>query len=100
MAKSLKVNDTVKVIAGEYKGKVAKVVKIDREKAKAYLEGIEERVRNLKRSYLNPAGGKKTVHLGIHLSNLKLEKAADPVKPAKTTKATKAPKVNKEKGEK
>ena len=32
--------------------------------------------RHLKKSYLNPTGGKKTIHLGIDLSNLKLIEAA------------------------
>ena len=34
----------------------------------------------MKKSYLNPAGGKKTVHLGIDVSNLKLVEAAKYVK--------------------
>ena len=83
MAQNLKVNDTVKVISGDNKGKSAKIVKIDREAGRAYLEGIGERERHLRRSYLNPTGGKKTVHLGIALSNLKLEKAAKYEKPKK-----------------
>ena len=34
----------------------------------------------MKKSYLNPAGGKKTVHVGIDMSNLKLVEAAKFVK--------------------
>ena len=68
--KSLKVNDTVLVISGDHKGEKAKIVKIDGRKA--CLEGIGEVERHLRKSYLNPTGGKKTVHLGIDLSNLKL----------------------------
>ena len=30
----------------------------------------------MRKSYLNPAGGKKTIHVGIDLSNLKLVEAA------------------------
>ena len=30
----------------------------------------------MKKSYLNPSGGKKTVHVGIDMSNLKLVEAA------------------------
>lgn len=81
--KSLKVNDTVLVISGDHKGEKAKIVKIDG--SKACLEGIGEAERHLRKSYLNPTGGKKTVHLGIDLSNLKLVEAYEykkGVKPA------------------
>lgn len=75
MATTLKVNDKVKVISGDHKGKTAKIVKIDRKSGKACLEDIEVRERHMRKSYLNPNGGKKTVHLGIDLSNLKLVEA-------------------------
>ena len=81
MSKSLKINDKVLVISGDNKGKEAKIVKIDRVAGKACLEGIEVRERHMRKSYLNPAGGKKTIHVGIDLSNLKLVEAAKSVKP-------------------
>ena len=74
--KSLKVNDKVVVIAGSHKGTEAKIVKIDRENGKACLEGIGVIERRLKPTQYNPRGGKKTVHLGIDLSNLKLKEAS------------------------
>ena len=76
MAQNLKINDKVLVIAGDNKGKEAKIVKIDRTAGKACLEGIGIVERHVKKSYLNPAGGKKTIHVGIDLSNLKLVEAA------------------------
>ena len=82
MSKGLKINDTVKVIAGDDKGTEAKIVRIDRKSGKAMLEGIGLVERHLNKSYYNPAGGKKTVHLGIDLSNLALVKAGESVKPA------------------
>ena len=84
--KSLKLNDKVKVISGFHKGKEAKIVGIDRKAGKAMLEGIKVVERHLKKSYLNPTGGKKTIHLGIDLSNLKLIEAAKVEK--KSTKKT------------
>ena len=86
MAKNLKINDKVLVISGEHKGTEAKIVKIDRAGHKACLEGIGLVERHMKKSYMNPSGGKKTIHQGIDLSNLKLVEAAAPVK----SKATKA----------
>ena len=100
MAQKLKINDIVTVISGDHKGEKAKIVKIDREAKKAYLEGIGTRERHLKRSYLNPTGGKKTVHQGIDFSNLKLEESAKFEKKSKTSKATKPAKTTKKKGAK
>ena len=76
MAQNLKINDKVLVISGDHKGKEAKIVKIDRGAKKAMLEGIGVIERHMKKSYLNPAGGKKTIHVGIDLSNLELVEAA------------------------
>ena len=76
MAKSLKINDKVLVITGSHKGKTAKIVGIDRKAGKACLEGIGLVERHMKKTQFNPAGGKKTVHVGIDFSNLKLVEAA------------------------
>ena len=83
MAQNLKINDKVRVISGDNKGKEAKIVKIDAKAGKACLEGIGIVERHMKKSYLNPAGGKKTIHVGIDLSNLKLVEAAKYEKAAK-----------------
>ena len=83
MAQNLKINDKVLVISGDNKGKEAKIVKIDRKAGKAMLEGIGMVERHMKKSYLNPAGGKKTIHVGIDMSNLKLVEAAKFEKAAK-----------------
>lgn len=90
---NLKANDKVRVIAGDKKGTEAKIVKIDRKAGKAYLEGIGVVERHMKKTYYNPAGGKKTVHLGIDLSNLKLVEGAKPEKKAaKSNKSAKSKK--------
>ncbi|MBO7131835.1 50S ribosomal protein L24 [Candidatus Saccharibacteria bacterium] len=80
--KSLKIGDKVLVIAGDNKGKEAKIVGIDRENHKAMLDGINLVERHMRKSYLNPAGGKKNVHVGIDMSNLKLVEAGKFVKSA------------------
>ncbi len=73
MKTTIKAGDMVKIIAGDNKGKTAKVVKVSPKENKAFLEGIEVRERHLRATQFNPKGGKKTVHLGIDLSNLKKE---------------------------
>ena len=75
--KSLKINDEVMVISGALKGTKAKIVKIDRTRGTACLEGVKTVEKHLKRTQFNPKGGKKTIQLGIDLSNLKLVKAAE-----------------------
>ena len=86
MAQNLKVNDEVMIVSGDNKGKTAKIVRIDRVVRKAYLDGIGVVERHVRKSYLNPTGGKKTVHLGIDCSNLKLVKAFEFTKNSNKTK--------------
>lgn len=96
MAQNLKANDTVVVIAGDNKGTKAKIVKVDRKAGKACLEGVGLVERHMKKSYTNPKGGKKTIHVGIDMSNLKLVEAAKVEKKA----AKKADKKDAKKGAK
>lgn len=73
MAKCLKVGDRVKVIAGDHKGEVASIVKVDKQNHKAMLKDIGIRTRRTKATKYNPRGGKKDIHVGIDLSNLQRE---------------------------
>ena len=73
MAKSLKVGDKVKVLAGNLKGKVAEIVKVDKKAGKAMLKDLQVRTRHMKATQFNPKGGKKDIHVGIHMPNLKKE---------------------------
>ena len=87
MAQNLKTGEKVMVVAGDNKGKTAKIIKV--KDGKAFLEGIEIRERHMKKTYLNPTGGKKDIHVGIVLSNLKLVEAAKTAKTAKAKKGAK-----------
>ena len=91
----MKVNDTVKIIAGDNKGTEAKVVRVDRKNGKAMLEGVGLIERHMRKTYYNPAGGKKTIHVGIDMSNLKVVKEAEAVKAGKASKDGKASKEGK-----
>ena len=91
----MKVNDTVKIIAGDNKGTEAKVVRVDRKNGKAMLEGVGLIERHMRKTYYNPAGGKKTIHVGIDISNLKVVKEAEAVKAGKAGKASKDGKADK-----
>ena len=73
MAQNLKTGDKVVIISGDNKGKSGKIVKMDVKNHKAFIEDIEIRERHMKKTQFNPAGGKKAIHVGIDLSNLKKE---------------------------
>lgn len=73
MAKiKIKSGDTVRVIAGDHKGQEGKVLKVDREKNKAIVEGVNMVSRHTKPSANNPQGGIVKKEALIHISNLAL----------------------------
>lgn len=69
--KRIKTGDLVKIIAGDNKGKTGKVVKISPQDNLAFIEGIGTRTRHM-RPTQHQKGGKKDIHVGINMSNLKL----------------------------
>jgi len=62
--------DTVKVIAGNAKGKVAKVLEVVPKKNRAYVEGVNVVTKHIKPSAAKPEGGIEKTEASIHLSNL------------------------------
>lgn len=72
MANRIKVNDLVKIISGDNKGKVARVTKVMADKNQVMLEGIGNRVRHMAKSYFNPMGGKRDIQTGINISKVAL----------------------------
>jgi len=78
----IKSGDVVKVIAGDHKGSEGKVLRVDREKNKAIVEGVNMVSKHTKPSAKNPQGGIVKKEAPLHISNLSL---IDP----KSKKATK-----------
>lgn len=72
MAQNLKSGDKVTIIAGGNKGESGKIVKMDRKNNLAFVEGIGIRERHMSANAYRQ-GGKKEIHVGVHLSNLKKE---------------------------
>ena len=68
----IKVNDTVKVIAGSSKGKEGKVIKIDHKNNKVVVEGVNKVTKHQKPSAANPNGGIVEVEAPIDASNVAL----------------------------
>ena len=50
-------NDIVKILAGKEKGKVGRVLKIDREKGRIFIEKVNMVKRHVKPGKTNPQGG-------------------------------------------
>ena len=68
----IKSGDTVKVIAGDHKGSEGKVIRVDREKNKAIVEGVNMVSKHTKPSAKSPQGGIVKKEAPLHISNLSL----------------------------
>lgn len=64
--------DMVKVLAGDDKGKQAKVLEVNREKRRALVEGVNMMTKHTKPSAGKPEGGITKAESFIHISNLML----------------------------
>ena len=68
----IKKGDTVKVIAGNDKGKTGKVLEVNRPKYRAIVEGVGMVTKHVKPSATNPEGGIENTEAAVHISNLML----------------------------
>lgn len=66
----IKKNDEVKVIAGKEKGKTGRVVRVDHEKERVIVEGINLHKKAVKKRRQNEQGGIIEVEAPIHISNV------------------------------
>jgi large subunit ribosomal protein L24 len=62
--------DTVKILSGNSKGKVAKVLEVLPAKRKAFVEGINVVTKHIKPSAAKPEGGIEKTEAAVHISNL------------------------------
>ena len=68
----VKVGDTVKVIAGAYKGKDGKVLRTLKKESKVVVEGINIVKKHSKPRTTNDKGGIFEIEAPIHVSNVKV----------------------------
>lgn len=64
--------DTVEVITGNDRGVRGKVLKINRDKGKVVVEGVNRVFKHVRRSQRNPQGGRLSKEMPIQLSNVQL----------------------------
>ncbi|WP_114778253.1 50S ribosomal protein L24 [Botryobacter ruber] len=68
----VKTGDTVKVIAGDERGKTGRIVSVDTQKQRVVIEGLNLVTKHNKPSAKNPQGGIVSVEAPIHASNVQL----------------------------
>jgi large subunit ribosomal protein L24 len=82
MKLKIKKNDTVKVIAGDEKGKTGKVIRVITSENRAVVEGLNLVTKHYKPTAQNTSGRIEKIEAPIHVSNLMLwnEKAKNVAK--------------------
>ena len=68
----IKKNDTVKVVCGKDKGKTGKVVKVDSEKGRVLVQGINLVSKAVKPKSQNEKGGIIQVEAAMDISNVQV----------------------------
>ena len=66
----LKKDDTVKIIAGKDKGVIGKIIKVDPEKERVYVQGANMVSKTMKKKNQQDQGGITKVEAPIHVSNV------------------------------
>ncbi|MHC1776343.1 MAG: 50S ribosomal protein L24 [Lentimicrobium sp.] len=99
---NIKKGDTVKVIAGDSKGKQGKVLEVDVDKLQAIVEGVNLVSKHTKPNAKNAQGGIVKQEANIHISNLMVVDATG--KPTRIgrkidTKTNKSVRYSKKSGE-
>jgi large subunit ribosomal protein L24 len=68
----IKKDDQVKVIAGKDKGKIGRVLRIDRESGRVLVEGINIVKKAMRKKRQEDRGGIAEIEAAIHISNVML----------------------------
>jgi len=81
----VKRGDTVKVLSGDSKGKTGTIIKVDRDKYRAVVEGLNMIKKHVKPTAQDPqSGGIIEKEAPIHLSNLMLVEPGKAGAPTRT----------------
>lgn len=82
----IKKGDTVQVLTGVSKGQQGRVLSVDPDQERAYVEGVNMGSRHKKPSPQNPQGGIQQQEGSVHISNLMLvdPKSGEPTRVGRT----------------
>jgi large subunit ribosomal protein L24 len=70
MAHRVRKGDLVAVISGDDRGKRGRVLRVDLEKDRVIVEGVNLVYKHMRRSQKNPQGGRVRREAAIHVSNV------------------------------
>ncbi len=70
MAIHIRKNDMVEVIAGDHRGARGKVLRVDLDRGKVVVEGVNMVYRHVRPTRRNPQGGRVQKEAPIHISNV------------------------------
>ncbi len=76
MKLKIKKNDTVRIIAGNDKGKEGRVIEINPDKLRLVVEGVNVRKRHMRPTQMRPEGSILEREMSIHYSNVQLVEAS------------------------
>jgi len=79
MAAAMRTNDMVKVISGDAKGTVGKVLMVDIKKGKVVVEGVNVKTKHVKPMKEGESGSLLKKESPIHISNVQLTGETAPV---------------------
>jgi large subunit ribosomal protein L24 len=72
MAIHIRSSDIVEVTSGEDRGVRGKVLKVEADKGKVVVEGVNRVYKHMRRSQKNPQGGRLSKEMSIDISNVML----------------------------
>lgn len=72
MKYKIKKNDQVKVITGDDKGKIGRVLDVDTKKSRILVEGVNIHIKHQRPNQQNQQGGRVEMEFPIHYSNVML----------------------------
>lgn len=70
MAAKVRKGDRVEVRSGEHRGQQGRVLRVDPDKGRVWIEGVNLVYRHLRPSRRNPQGGRIQKEAPIHVSNV------------------------------
>lgn len=70
MAMHVRTNDLVEVISGDHRGSRGKVLRIDLDRGRVVVEGVNLVFRHVRPTRRNPQGGRIQKEAPIHISNV------------------------------
>ncbi|WP_213318751.1 50S ribosomal protein L24 [Chlamydiifrater volucris] len=76
--KTIRKGDVVRVISGNAKGSVGKVLACSDDRVT--VEGVNVRIKNVRKSQENPKGKRISIEAPVHISNVRLSIDGNPAK--------------------